>query len=56
MSLRIDLPAYAARTQLLGAGRWAEAGMDRDPAEMGMSGDCGSEATARTDSPASKRT
>lgn len=37
MSLRIDLPAYTARTQLLGTGRWVEAGMARDSFEMEMS-------------------
>lgn len=34
MSLRIELPAYTARTQLLGTGRWVEAGMARDSFEM----------------------
>lgn len=36
MSLRTKLPAYTCRTQLLGAGRWAEAGMARDPFEVEM--------------------
>lgn len=57
MPLRIELPAHTARTQLLGAGRWAGAGMTRDPSEMEMSGERGnSETTAWTDILAPKRT
>lgn len=41
MSPRIKLPAHTRRTQLLGAGRWAEAGMARDTFEMEMTGECG---------------
>lgn len=53
MSLRIELPAYTARTQLLGTGRWAEAGMTRDPFEMEMNAECGySEVAACFDTPA----
>lgn len=40
-SPRIKFPAYTCRTQLLGAGRWAEAGMARDTFEMVMNGECG---------------
>lgn len=56
MSLRIELPAYTARTQLLGTGRWAEAGMARDRFEMEMNAQCGhSKVAACVYTPASKR-
>lgn len=41
VSLRIKLPAYTCRTQLLGTGRWVEAGMARAPFEMDMKRECG---------------